>query len=933
MVSNTQSPSSSKSTKPNYSMMLMDGHAMVYRAWHAIQQPLTLSSTGEDVRAVFGFLNTFFKALEDWQPKYCAIAFDMKGPTFRHKIYEHYKANRPPMPPELRPQFHHVRSVMKSFSIPIFEKEGFEADDVLGSLCKYSDDNKIPTILLTGDTDELQLVSSSVQVMLSYSKQQKKLYDWEAVEERYDGVTPLNIPDLKALQGDVSDNIPGVPGIGIKTASKLLVKYGTIENIFSNLHEIEPKRIQESLNSNKEQALESKLLATIVKNVPLEFSLSDMELTSYSRKIVADQLANLEFFTLIPRIPNYLNKLNIANTKPTISQNLKIISIRNSNQLDSLINTLNTSEKFAFALNEVKASKNSTKLIGIAFDSGKNSTWYLPLTDSYLNINNILLERLKFVFESPETAKLVHDSNHISTLLYKYGINIKNISFDSMIAAHLCGKKTTELESLSIEYLSKEFNIANPTGNITNDKSLISDNDLKDSSYGINLSGIKANTIFKLHPILTQEAISKNVNNILENIEIPLIPILVEMQSTGIRLDTSYLHNMSQKLDIKIKEIKKAIFSTVGTEFNIGSSQQLGKILFEQLQLPHFKKNKSGYSTDANTLEGIKKILDEDEEREKSNEHAYKVLSNVLEYRQLSKIKSTYSDALPKLVNKDTHKIHTRYNQIGTSTGRISSISPNVQNIPTGSSLGHKVRKAFITSNPNHILLSADYSQIELRILAHFSKDDGLIREFQNKNDIHSATAASIFDVGINNVNADMRKIAKIMNFGVLYGLSPFGISKQTGLTPKQGQEFIEAYFGSYPKIPEYLEYTKSQAKTDGFVETLLGRKRYIPEINSSNFQIRSSGERMAVNMPIQGTSADIIKISMINIHESINKLGLETKMIIQVHDELIFETPENEAVQLASILNEFMPNAVKLSVPLDIEIKTGVNWSDMEPI
>ena len=417
----------------------------------------------------------------------------------------------------------------------------------------------------------------------------------------------------------------------------------------------------------------------------------------------------------------------------------------------------------------------------------------------------------------------------------------------------------------------------------------------------------------------------------MEKIEVPLLPILVAMQAEGIKLDTDYLNSMSKELNGKINEIKEIIFNIVNTEFNIASSQQLGKILFEQLELPHFKKTKTGYSTDANTLEGIKQILDEDENREQSTEDSYKVLSNVLEYRQLTKIKSTYTDALPKLVNKDTQKIHTRYNQIGTSTGRLSSISPNVQNIPTSTIMGHSVRKAFVVSNTDNILISADYSQIELRILAHFSQDAALIEQFINKNDIHSATASSIFHVGINEVTSDMRRIAKIMIFGVLYGLSPFGISQQTGFTPQQGQEFIDAYFSSYPKIPEYLEYTKLQAKQNGFVETFLGRRRYIPEINSSNFQIRSSGERMAVNMPIQGTSADIIKISMINIQDTINNLGLRSKMLIQVHDELIFESPTKEVDQICSILYEKMPNAVKLSVPLDIEIKSGVNWNDMK--
>ena len=917
MVNNSQLQPKPKSTKPKFSMMLIDGHAMVYRAWHAIQQPLTLSTTGEDVRAVFGFLNIFFKSLDEWQPKYCAIAFDMKGPTFRHKIYEHYKANRPKMPVELRPQFNHVRNILESFSIPILEKEGFEADDVLGSLCKYSDDNKIRTILLTGDTDELQLVSDSVQVMLSYSKQQKQLYDWQSVEQRYSGVTPSNIPDFKALQGDVSDNIPGVPGVGAKTASKLLVEYGTLENIFSNLDKIEPKRIQQSLMTNKEQALEAKLLATIVKNIPLDISLTNMELTSYDRKRVTDQLANLEFFTLIPRIPKYLNQPDTSNPKIKDSQTHKFLKITNPNQLNSLINALNSSKQFSLALHEVKTSKNSSQLTGIAFDSGKNSNWYLPVADESLNINHDLLKQLKPILESPQISKLMHDSNYILTLLGTYGIRINNISFDSMLAAHLCGKKTTDLESLSIEYLSKEINVNEP----------------ENLEHQISNSSIKANTIFKLHEILTKEAISKNVNAVMEKIEVPLIPILVEMQAAGISLDTTYLNSMSQELNKKINEIKAIIFDIVGTEFNIGSSQQLGKILFEDLGLPHFKKTKTGYSTDANTLEGIKQILDENEGAEKSTEDSYKVLTNVLEYRQLSKIKSTYTDALPKLVKKDTQKIHTRYNQIGASTGRMSSISPNVQNIPTGTIIGHSVRKAFITSNANNILLSADYSQIELRILAHFSKDEGLMKEFQNKNDIHSATAASIFNVTTSAVEPDMRKIAKIMNFGVLYGLSPYGISQQTGLTPQQGQKFIEAYFGSYPKITEYLEYTKSQAKTNGFVETLLGRRRYIPEINSANFQIRSAGERMAVNMPIQGTSADIIKIAMINIQETLTKHRLQTQMLIQVHDELIFESPINEVGRVCSILNETMPKAVKLTVPLDIEIKTGVNWNDMKTI
>ena len=550
MVNNTQSEL--KPRNPKYSLMLIDGHAMVYRAWHAIQQPLTLSTTGEDVRAVFGFLNIFFRALEEWKPKYCAIAFDMKGPTFRHKIYEHYKANRPKMPTELRPQFNHVRDMIKSFSIPILEKEGFEADDILGSLCKYSDDNKISTILITGDTDELQLVSDSVQVMLSYSKQQKRLYDWEAVEQRYSGVTPSNIPDFKALQGDVSDNIPGVPGIGAKTASKLLVEHGTLENIFSKIDTIESKRIQQSLIVNKEQALEGKLLATIVKNIPLDISLEDMELTSYNRKNVTEQLANLEFFTLIPRIPKYLDQPNT--TKPTNKApvNNDFVKITNANQFDSLVNALNSSKEFAVALHEVKTSKkSSSQLAGIAFDLGKRSNWYLPVADEFLNINDDLLQQLKPIFESTDTSKLTHDGNYLSSLLHTHGIHIKNISFDSMIAAHLCGKKTTDLESLSIEYLSKEINLD------TNEN----------HAHEINICSIKANTIYKLHTILTQESISKNVNNVMENIEVPLIPILVEMQAEGIKLNTNYLNGMSKELDKKITEIKQIIFNTVDTEF------------------------------------------------------------------------------------------------------------------------------------------------------------------------------------------------------------------------------------------------------------------------------------------------------------------------------------------------------------------------------
>ena len=917
-------------------LLLMDGHAMVYRAWYAIQQPLNVSRTGEEVRAVFGFLNTFLRSISDWQPTHCAIAFDLSGPTFRHREYDEYKAQRPPMPPELPAQVDRVREMMKVFGVPIFDKEEYEADDVLGTLCRQAEEQQIEALVLTGDTDELQLVSPWVRVLLSFSVGGKTLYDVAAVKERYGGLGPDVVADIKALQGDTSDNIPGVPGIGAKTAIRLLNEFKSVEGIYESLDEVGPPKTQQSLREHKELALRGKFLTTIVRDVPLEFDLESARFGNYDRARVVDALTELEFFSMVSRIPSpQLDGDSAGQVKLPIAEQVRDTNytvVDTSEALDALLKELDSPNGFSFDTETTTLDAMAAELVGLSFSNAADRGWYVPVghvEGKQLPLDHVL-DSLRPILEDEAVPKTAHNANYDMTVLTKYGVQVKNLAFDTMLAAHTGGRKAIGLKALALECLHVEMTpitelIGRGRKQITMAQAPID----KAAAY----AAADADITEQLHGIFQKEVEEKGLGDVLDTVELPLVPVLVRMQVNGVALDVGPLELLSAELGEQMSRIQARMSEVVGHEFNLNSPQQLSEVLFNELRLPPTKRTKTGHSTDASALEGLQHKLNQgNEEAEGVDPKALEVLEMMLEYRQISKIKGTYADALPTLVNPTTGRVHTSYNQTGSATGRVSSNDPNVQQIPVRTELGRRVRKAFVAEKaPEWTLLAADYSQIELRILAHLSRDPGLLEAFHSGQDIHAATASSVNGVPVNKVDADMRRNAKIMNFGVIYGLSAFGISQQTGLSPEEGKQFIETYFGKYPGIRSYIDSVKAQVSKAGYVETLLGRRRYIPEITSSNFHVRAAGERMAINMPIQGTAADIIKIAMIRLQERMDGEKLGSMMIIQVHDELIFEVPREELEQMKEIVLEVMPSAMELAVPLDVDLKSGDNWGDME--
>ncbi len=916
-------------------LILMDGHALVHRAWHAIRKPLNVSSTGEEVRAVYGFLNTFLRTLADERPTHCAIAFDLPTPTFRHERFKEYKAHRPSTPPELRPQFDHIRELMRAFGVPIYEQERYEADDVLGTLCRQAEQQEMETLVLTGDTDTLQLVSARVRVKLTYSVQKTNVYDVAGVQKRYGGLGPEVVPDIKALEGDTSDNIPGVPGVGAKTAIRLLLDYGSVEGIYEHIDEVKPPGAQKNLRANQEAAIEGKFLATIKRDVPVELDLEQTLFWRYDRKAIVDILTRFEFFSIVPRVPDPLNADGAAEEQGQLSfedtdaRQTDYTVVDSEEGLDSLVTELSQNGGFAFSTVGTNPIAMSADLVGLSFSNAADRAWYVPLghaAGTQLPMEPTLTS-LRGLFASPEIPKVAHEANYHVTLLAKHGLDVNNLAFDTTLAAHIGGRKSLGLKALALECVHIEQPpITDLTG--TGRKRIpIQEASIEQT---VEFAAADADVTGQVHAVLQKEIVDKGVKDAFDSVEMPLVPILVRMQVNGVALDTEQLNRLSDELGDQMARIETEMFEVVGHKYNLNSSQQLGEVLFKELGLPPTKRTKTGYSTDASALEGLKHVIDQGESDD-VDPKALQVLDNILEYRQVSKIKSTYAGALPALVNPETGRIHTSYNQTGSATGRVSSNDPNVQNIPVRTELGNRVRKAFIAQrSPEWLLLGADYSQIELRITAHMSQDPGLIEAFDSGQDVHASTASQVCDVSLDEVTADMRRIAKIMNFGVIYGLSAFGISQQTGLSPDEGKSFIETYFGKYPGIRDYVDSTKDKVRRLGYVETLIGRRRYIPEIMSRSFHVRAAGERMAINMPVQGTAADIIKIAMVRLQGRIDAAGLDSLMILQVHDELIFEVRADELEEMEAIVLDVMPSAMDLTVPLEVDLKTGPNWGEM---
>jgi DNA polymerase-1 len=905
-------------------LVLLDGNNIVHRAFHAFatSRPLTVSKTGEVVSAVYIFALMLLKIINELKPTCYAIAFDTKAPTFRHKMFDQYKAHRPPTPKELINQLGRVRQLVEAFHIPIYELDGYEADDVLGTLSQQASQQDIDTVIVTGDADAMQLVSPRVRVLYPKPKgsfSNTDLFDETAVSHKY-GIKPEHIADFKALKGDPSDNIPGVPGIGEKTAAKLIQQFGTIDQIYAHIDEVTPAKLQALLRQNEATARQSKELATIVTQTPVTLNLDDCQISHYDRHRVTELFRELEFFSLLPKLPEVEGVAPETaaqfKTKPPPQVNYHIVNTTPA--LDELLNRLSAAKSFAFDLETTSLNAMSAEMVGISLSPVPGEAYYIPVGHvgwgqvEQLPLKQVI-DRLRSPLEDATLAKLAHNGKYDMTVLAEYGVTVNNLAFDTMVAAYLLSEKSLGLKALAFSKLGIEMTPI--TALIGSGAKQISMS-LVEIARAADYSCADADITGQLTELLKAELHQQGLWQLFSEVEMPLVPVLIHMERNGVALDTDLLRQMSHRLGEQLLKLEAEIYNNVGHRFNINSPQQLSSVLFQELKLPSARKTKSGYSTGASVLEELRGV--------------HPIIEFILEYRQLAKLKSTYIDALPSLVNPKTGRVHTSFNQTRTATGRLSSSEPNLQNIPVRGELGKEVRQAFIAS-PGSCLMAGDYSQIDLRALAHLSQDPSLLSAFHNDEDIHSATAAQLFGIDTSQVTPDMRRLAKTVNFGVIYGMSDYGLEQATELSREEAARFIASYFEKYPGVKQYLESTKEQAREMGYVLTLLGRRRSIPEINSSNRQVREAAERMAINMPVQGTSADIIKVAMINLYREMNQRQLKSKLMLQVHDELIFEVPEAELELMRQLVPQIMSTALELSLPLRVDIKTGNNWGEME--
>ena len=907
-------------------LLLIDGHAMVHRSFRAISvnRNLTVSTTGEDVTGVYGFASVFIRALNEWQPTHVAVTFDLPTPTFRHERFPEYKAQRPPTPPELRGQFERVKELMRAFAVPVYELPGFEADDVIGTLSKQAEDSDVETIILTGDRDTFQLISPMVRVDLASGERDRRIVDEAELAERYGGLTAAQQPDFKALVGDKSDNIPGVPAVGEKTAITLLREYQTLEGIYEHLDDIPQKRVNNNLSANRDAAFEYRVLTTIRRDVPLELDLDACRFGNYQRADVVALMTALEFHTIVGRVPSpdAPGETAAADGSSAPSEershtaaaagDYRVVST--DDELAAMIAALREASAFAFDTESSSTDPMNAELAGLSFAVTGGLAWYVPVghaTGEQLPLEKVLAE-VRSLFTEPGFQRCAHNANYDLTLLSNYGIDPNGVvDHDTMIAAHLLSKQRLGLKPLALEILGTEMTeITELIGRGARQKTF---NEVEIAD-GAPYAAADADCTLQLRERLQVPLEAQGLESLMSDVELPLVPVLVEMQRAGVKLDAGILHEMSRDLNEQLTQIQTDLFQDIGHSVNINSPKQLSDLLFGELGLPTTRRTKSGYSTDANALESLKGM--------------HPVVDKILDFRQVSKLKSTYVDALPEMVNPRTGRIHTSYHQTGSATGRVSSSDPNLQNIPVRTELGRQVRRAFVADQGCQ-LLSADYSQIELRVLAHLSQDESLLDAFRRGEDIHAATASQMFGVTLNEVDAEQRRIAKVLNFGVIYGLGPYGISQQTGFSREEGREFIDTYLSRYPGINTYLESVKEHTRLTMYAETLLGRRRYLPDIQASNHNTRSAAERMAINMPIQGTAADIMKKAMINVRDRMIGEQMTARMILQVHDELVFEVPDREMEPMTALVLDEMPAALELDVTLKVDVKSGYSWGD----
>jgi DNA polymerase-1 len=950
-------------------LFLLDGMALAYRAYFTfINRPL-INSKGENTSAIYGFVNTLMKILEDDKPEHIAVVFDTPEPTFRHKKFPAYKATREKMPEAMAEQLGRLKEVVEAFNVPILEAPGFEADDVIGTLAKRAEAKGIETSLVTGDKDFMQLISPLVRMY----KPGKRGDDWEIIDEKgvetKFGVPPARVVDVLGLIGDKSDNIPGVPGIGEKTAIPLVQHYGSIENILKNVENLAQKGLKEKLGQHREKALLSKELVTIDTQVPIKVDIQHLEAKPPDTKKLQKIFSELEFRSLLKKIQETSPRededisFDVTDFKPladitTDEHEYRIVGT--IDELDALCTMLAASSLISFDTETTSLSPLEAELVGLSFSTSPGKGYYVPVscepvphdasstaaaegqveplglfgppetkarekTDSDsrasarvtskerpLRVSDVL-HRLAPILEDPKINKCGQNVKFDLLALSQYGVTVKGISFDTMIASYvLRADGQHNLDSLAQEFLNyKTISYGELVGTGKERMEIKEIPIERIAEY----SAQDADITLRLHSVLRRKLEESRMLKLCGDLEFPLLHVLAEMEQTGVALDTKFLGTMAKELELLLDNIVSDIHKIAGERFNINSTQQLSDILFNKLNLPVVRKTKTGFSTDVGVLETIR------------NEHP--IVERLLEYRQLSKLKSTYVDALPKAIDPRTGRVHTSFNQTGTATGRLSSSDPNLQNIPMHTELGREIRKAFVPGGKDRLIMSADYSQIELRVMAHISQDEGLLEAFREGEDIHATTAAKVFGVKPSGVTREMRRRAKEVNFGIMYGIGPFGLSSRLDISQPEAKETIARYFERFPKVNQYIFDTIAKARHDGYVSTLLGRRRYLPEINSRNQTVRQNAERQAINMPVQGTAADMIKLAMIQIHKAIHESGFDSKMVLQVHDELVFEVGTKEMERMKKLVVERMQNALPLDVPIVVEVGTGKNWYD----
>lgn len=872
-------------------LLILDGHSLMYRAFFAL--PQFTNTEGTHTNAIYGFIKMLLKMKEEIKPDYIVTAFDKKAPTFRHKEYEDYKAGREKMPSELREQFPILKELLEMLAINIFEIDGFEADDLIGTLSKYAEEKEIEVYIVTGDRDALQLATDNVKVVINKKgMSEKEIYDKNRMIEEF-GVTPTQFIDVKGLMGDKSDNIPGVPGVGSKTAYKLIKEYGSIENLLENVESVSGKKLKENLIENTEQAIFSKKLATIMTNVPIDIDLDDIKSKeAYDVKGVKELFKKLEFKSLLEVLDDDSSDAAETDTAAEASQEedeFNYIIIDSLDQLSDLVKNMDSIIYLQFEFS------NQTIFSKVQFDK-----IYLRNNESVycINANRIREENseeffrmLKDIFENEKLKKVCHGSKMAYVVLNKNNIAFKNLAFDTKIAAYL------------IEPSSKEYILR----------------DIIESKHKVNFTGeeekVRAKETYYMEEVfeeLSEEIQKLGMNKLLYEVELPLIEVLGFMETRGFKVDRDKLEEIGKKFKVEIESLEKEIYALADEEFNIKSPKQLGKILFEKLDLPAVKKTKTGYSTNAEVLEKLKS--------------KHPIIPKIIEYRQITKLDSTYVEGLKNVIDEDG-KIHSSFNQTVTTTGRLSSTEPNLQNIPIKYEMGREIRKVFVPEGEDCVILSADYSQIELRVLSHIAKDENLIEAFKNHDDIHTKTASEVFKVPIEEVTPLMRSNAKAVNFGIVYGIGAFSLAEDINVSRKEAQQYIDAYFERYPNVKKYIENVIKQGQQDGVVTTIMNRRRFIPEVQSKNKMIKAFGERLAMNTPIQGSAADIIKFAMVHVYKELEDRKLKSTLILQVHDELILNVYKDELEEVKKIVVDEMEGVMDLLVPLEADVNVGNNW------